>query len=555
MVACWAPMSSAFARPKGPVPRDSAPNGDEPWVEQALALRDAMNRREIPAEAPAPSPAPAQTAGTTLPTAETQHSDRRGRLRPGKLVSLRSRLHGRVVARSFRAVDGAVIGLTVVGVLQANLAGGLLAASVASVAPYLLGALLLVWSLGVLQGYDLAPREGLTRHLVRVASAFGVTAAGLAAVLLPLHPAVAPLDAIGAWFCASFVALYALHATWWLMARHWRRTGRLTPNIVIVGATPTAKRMIEAAASTGEAAVIGIFDDRADRVPKTLAGVPVLGDTQALLAHRVMPYVDRIVITVAPTAQNRVRQLIETLRVMPNEVSLVMEVSDPTQQAQAFSRIADTPLARVSGESIDMNRAAVKRLQDLAVGALALALGAPLMLLVAWAIKKDSPGPVFFRQRRHGFNNEEILVWKFRSMRQEASDYAAVRQVSADDDRVTKVGKFIRKTSLDELPQLFNVLAGEMSLVGPRPHAVGMKTGQTESARLVAEYAHRHRMKPGMTGWAAIHGSRGPVDTPELVRRRVALDIEYIERQSFWLDLYIMAMTIPCLLGDTDAVR
>jgi lipopolysaccharide/colanic/teichoic acid biosynthesis glycosyltransferase len=94
-----------------------------------------------------------------------------------------------------------------------------------------------------------------------------------------------------------------------------------------------------------------------------------------------------------------------------------------------------------------------------------------------------------------------------------------------------------------------------MSLVGPRPHAVGMKTGQTESARLVAEYAHRHRMKPGMTGWAAINGSRGPVDTPELVRRRVALDIEYIERQNFWFDFYIMAMTIPCLLGDRDAVR
>jgi lipopolysaccharide/colanic/teichoic acid biosynthesis glycosyltransferase len=140
-------------------------------------------------------------------------------------------------------------------------------------------------------------------------------------------------------------------------------------------------------------------------------------------------------------------------------------------------------------------------------------------------------------------------------MRQEAADFAAVQQVQADDNRVTRVGRFIRKTSLDELPQLFNVIGGEMSLVGPRPHAVGMKTGQTESARLVAEYAHRHRMKPGMTGWAAINGSRGPVDSPELVRRRVAFDIEYIERQSFWFDIYIMAMTIPCLLGDSETVR
>jgi lipopolysaccharide/colanic/teichoic acid biosynthesis glycosyltransferase len=127
--------------------------------------------------------------------------------------------------------------------------------------------------------------------------------------------------------------------------------------------------------------------------------------------------------------------------------------------------------------------------------------------------------------------------------------------VRFDDDRVTRVGRVIRRTSLDELPQLFNVLKGEMSLVGPRPHAVGMKTGDTQSAKLVAEYAHRHRMKPGMTGWAAIKGSRGPVDTPDLVKRRVALDIEYIERQSLMLDLMIMALTIPCLLGDDDTVR
>ena len=147
------------------------------------------------------------------------------------------------------------------------------------------------------------------------------------------------------------------------------------------------------------------------------------------------------------------------------------------------------------------------------------------------------------------------MVWKFRSMRADAADATASRQVSGDDDRVTRVGRFIRATSLDELPQIFNVLKGEMSLVGPRPHAIGMKTGDIESARLVAHYAHRHRMKPGMTGWAAIHGSRGPVDTPRLVRERVALDIEYIERQSLWLDLYIMAMTIPCLFGDREAVR
>jgi lipopolysaccharide/colanic/teichoic acid biosynthesis glycosyltransferase len=140
-------------------------------------------------------------------------------------------------------------------------------------------------------------------------------------------------------------------------------------------------------------------------------------------------------------------------------------------------------------------------------------------------------------------------------MRHELADPTAAHQVCACDERVTRVGRFIRKTSLDELPQLINVLGGEMSLVGPRPHPIGMRTGSEESSRLVAEYAWRHRMKPGMTGWAQINGSRGPVDTPEAVRERVALDIDYIERQSFWLDVYILAMTLPTLLGDRHHVR
>jgi lipopolysaccharide/colanic/teichoic acid biosynthesis glycosyltransferase len=147
------------------------------------------------------------------------------------------------------------------------------------------------------------------------------------------------------------------------------------------------------------------------------------------------------------------------------------------------------------------------------------------------------------------------VVWKFRSMKAESADPTASRQVTDNDDRITRIGRFIRKTSLDELPQLLNVIAGEMSLVGPRPHAIGMKTGHVESARLVADYAHRHRIKPGMTGWAAVNGSRGPLHTAADVRRRVQLDIDYIERQSLWMDLWIMAITVPVLLGDRAAIR
>ncbi|MAF58356.1 MAG: hypothetical protein CMK03_10660 [Ponticaulis sp.] len=144
-----------------------------------------------------------------------------------------------------------------------------------------------------------------------------------------------------------------------------------------------------------------------------------------------------------------------------------------------------------------------------------------------------------------------MRVWKFRPMRPDRkAEEGIITQVTGDDDRVTRLGRFLRKTSLDELPQLINVLKGEMSLVGPRPHAVGMTTEETEVHHLVGDYAHRHRVKPGLTGWAQINGSRGPVHTAELVRERVRLDMEYVNRSSFWFDLYIMIMTAPCLLGD-----
>ncbi|MBV9511609.1 MAG: exopolysaccharide biosynthesis polyprenyl glycosylphosphotransferase, partial [Caulobacteraceae bacterium] len=357
------------------------------------------------------------------------------------------------------------------------------------------------------------------------------------------------------WLGMTFAAAGVMHLGWWCTVRRLRREGRLTPTLVIVGANKTAEKLIANALEHRDVAILGVFDDRLGRAPADIAGVPVLGDVDALLNHRMMPYVDRVVVTVASTAQARIREISERLRTLPNEVTLLVDAKDGSDAA-AISRLADMPLAKISGSRLDPDRAFAKRLQDLVLGVLLLVPAAPVMAAVALAVRLDSPGPILFRQRRQGFNNEEIVVWKFRSMKHEArSDEDGVRQVSPGDARVTRVGRFIRSTSLDELPQLWNVLRGEMSLVGPRPHEPTMKTGAVQSSRLIAEYAHRHRMKPGMTGWAAVHGSRGPLHTAAQVRARVALDIEYIERQSFWLDLYIMLKTLPCLLGDRRAAR
>jgi lipopolysaccharide/colanic/teichoic acid biosynthesis glycosyltransferase len=163
----------------------------------------------------------------------------------------------------------------------------------------------------------------------------------------------------------------------------------------------------------------------------------------------------------------------------------------------------------------EQGRAFYKRLQDIVIAGAALIVAAPVMGMVAIAVALDTPGPVLFRQRRHGFNNETITVWKFRSMRHEMTDHTARKQVVENDKRVTRVGRFIRRTSLDELPQLFNVLTGEMSIVGPRPHPIGMRTGEAETARLVAEYAHRHRLKPGVTGWARSTARAAPCTLPK----------------------------------------
>ena len=515
-----------------------------------------MDSMTVPAAVPAQGTPDADQRTPATPVLEkASGADRRGPFRPGALVSARARFEVASLERIFRAIEAAVI-----IALAASMCGlvhpeGLIYAPLGAVLPFAFGAVALIFCLASTRAYSLARREVLRRSLARASAALLISGVALGAFcsLLPLGRL--DIRATAVWFALSASAVFLLHLVWWRRVQRLARDGKLTPNIVIVGATANAERLIAEAKLSGEVAVLGVFDDRIGRVPDQIAGVPVLGDTMALLDHRIMPYVDRVVITVPARAQGRVRQLIERLRVLPNEVSLFLDIDGQVSPSATVSRLADASLAKVSGQTFDETRQFAKRIQDLVIGSVGLVVAAPVMLLVALAVKLDSSGPVFFRQKRHGFNNETITVWKFRSMRNDAADATASRQISAGDDRVTRVGRFIRKTSLDELPQLFNVIAGDMSLVGPRPHAIGMKTGDVESARLVAEYAHRHRMKPGVTGWAAIKGSRGAVDTAEDVRRRVTLDVEYIERQSFWLDLYIILMTVPCLLGDRETVR
>jgi len=194
----------------------------------------------------------------------------------------------------------------------------------------------------------------------------------------------------------------------------------------------------------------------------------------------------------------------------------------------------------------------MKFLFDRIIGFCALVAAAPLMLVVAALIKLDSKGPVFFKQKRHGFNNELIEVYKFRSMRTDMADANASKLVTKGDPRVTRVGRFIRKSSIDELPQFFNVLTGQLSVVGPRPHATQAKADNLLYYEAVEGYFARHKVKPGITGWAQIHGWRGETDTVDKIMQRVQHDLYYIEKWSILLDLYIVVMTPFSLFSKSE---
>jgi Undecaprenyl-phosphate glucose phosphotransferase len=373
---------------------------------------------------------------------------------------------------------------------------------------------------------------------------------GVAAAFAPDARTAAALSATLPFAAMLLAGIHAAIAVW---TRAAHRAGVFSETIVLVGATDAAERVAARLGKSGEARVVAIVDDRLQRAPQLVGAVPVAGSVEDLLAWEGLPHVDRIVITVTQKAEARVRDIIQRLRIIPNRVDLLMDVDTFNVRGRGADRFAGAALACVSGRPHNHARALVKRAEDIVLASLLLALFVLPMAFIAMAVKLDSKGPALYRQRRHGFNNRVITLLKFRSMRHDPG--APLKQVCPDDPRITRIGRFLRRTSLDELPQLINVLKGDMSLVGPRPHAIGMKAAERELDDIVAEYAHRHRVKPGITGWAQVNGSRGPIETPAAVRRRVRYDLEYVAKSSLWFDLRILMRTAPVLLGDVKATR
>src|SRR6202045_3330588 len=356
--------------------------------------------------------------------------------------------------------------------------------------------------------YQVQAFRGHEKQYMRLASAWSVVL--LIAISLSFFAKAGDQFSrawLGAFYVLGLLTLIAFRRGLFLLVRRWTRQGRLDRRTIVVGADLNTETLLKslAAQRDSDVRIIGVFDDRADdRSLTTCNGVPNLGTVDDIVEFARKTRVDLVIFSLPISAEGRILHMLKKLWVLPLDIRLSAHSNKLRFRPRSYSYIGNVP--------------------------------------------------IFFKQRRHGFNNELIEVYKFRSLYVEHTDANATKQVNKNDTRVTRVGRFIRKTSLDELPQLFNVVfAGNLSLVGPRPHAIHAKAAEHLYDEAVDGYFARHRVKPGITGWAQIHGWRGETDSKEKIQRRVEHDLYYIENLSLMLDIYILLRTPFAVLNMQNA--
>jgi Undecaprenyl-phosphate glucose phosphotransferase len=359
---------------------------------------------------------------------------------------------------------------------------------------------------------------------------------------------------VGLWALFGWAGLFAVRLLFRHQVRRWQRGGWLTRKLVLAGAGEHGRRLAEHLRRVGDPSVriVGVFDDRKDRVPARVAGHRVRGGLDDLLRFVREHPVDEVVVALPWAAEDRLITWMKRLGDLPVDVRLCPDMIGFHLVHRGVTPLGGVPLLNVFERPLSGWNHITKALEDRLLAALILALVSPLMLVVALAVRLDSPGPALFRQRRYGFNNRVIEVFKFRTMHNAVAEtgLGPVVQARRGDPRLTRVGRFLRRTSLDELPQLINVLRGEMSLVGPRPHAVAHNE---QYANLIDAYLGRHRVKPGITGWAQINGLRGETETLDKMEQRVRYDLYYIENWSLAFDLRILVRTLLVAVGHPNA--
>jgi Undecaprenyl-phosphate glucose phosphotransferase len=347
------------------------------------------------------------------------------------------------------------------------------------------------------------------------------------------------------WLFSSAVLLVAWRCYLSRQLNSWSDSGRLARRVAVIGAGEFSREFIERLRSEPNFyTVVGLYDDRLSRIPAVQDGVRVRGSVRDLLERSREEQIDLIVIALPLSAMSRISMILEQIGSAVADLCLTTDFVGFRYRSSQISAVGSNPVVLIEERPLKDWRAAKKSAFDIVVGSLILVILSPLLALVALAIRLDSPGPVLFRQPRLGFNNRLFTCYKFRTMHHGMTDLLGDRQATRGDARITRLGKGLRALSIDELPQLLNVLKGDMSLVGPRPHPPNTKAEDKLFGDVVAKYAFRHRVKPGITGWAQVNGWRGETKTVEQIENRVACDLAYIENWSIWLDLRIMVLTI-----------
>ncbi|MGH8619697.1 MAG: undecaprenyl-phosphate glucose phosphotransferase [Burkholderiales bacterium] len=295
--------------------------------------------------------------------------------------------------------------------------------------------------------------------------------------------------------------------------------------------------------------LVGFFDDRRDDRVAPPAETPLLGSFKDLSLYAKKHGIDAIYLALPMASQARILKLLDSLGDTTASIYFVPDIFVTDLMQGRMDSVGEIPVVAVCETPFTGMNNLVKRISDIVLSTLIIAAISPLLIAIAAAIKLTSPGPVIFRQRRYGLNGQEIIVSKFRSMTV-CEDGGAIQQARKNDTRITPLGAFLRRTSLDELPQFFNVLQGRMSIVGPRPHAVA----HNELYRgIIKGYMVRHKVKPGITGWAQINGFRGETDTVDKMKKRIDHDLAYLRNWSMLLDFYIILKTVLLVVKDRHA--
>jgi Undecaprenyl-phosphate glucose phosphotransferase len=437
----------------------------------------------------------------------------------------------------------------------AILHGGTGSAWVAHASTLTIGMLVFMLCARIFRPHDESSLKTLPGHILRTLSALCVSLALTFGILWSIaEPATMTLPTLGWWFlvAAWLIVSWRCLVLWFAGKRSFRPL--LAKRIVVIGSTPFLREMSAYFADRNDTGfeLVGTFDSASEIARDSVT--PFIGGMGNLRHWCVRHCIRTVLIESAPANPAAAKRILALLDGLAADIRLGSRISIPDKWEQApISRFGSWVAVQLRDKPVrNWDELAKRTLDILGAGVLIVALG-PLFGVIAAAIALESPGGVLFRQKRFGFQNEEISVLKFRSMYVHKQDVSGAQRTTRGDPRVTKVGRILRRTSLDEIPQLFNVFMGTMSLVGPRPHATAMKVGDKLYHEAVEHYAQRHRVKPGITGLAQINGFRGEVDNMEHAQGRLDNDLRYLANWSLTLDIKILLKTVGCVFGDRNA--